>query len=162
LGEILNVSLTLLVNAQFEIKDSPEDQPTDLKEHSPPFVCSLVGYQADAWVRLVEVPPEAIGFMEPFLSVACRFRQTPLTWALVAGVAAGLATLQGSNITDNSGFFTRVNEQSPDEFCRTLRVATPQQDVEAAAATMYAAMPKSAEISEWLANNPWLKDTPNQ
>ena len=61
---------------------------------------------------------------------------------------AGLAMKQESEIEDNAGFFTRSNVQTPSEFCRTLRLQTPQENAELAAVALYAKMPKSAEIAE--------------
>ena len=158
LRELLNLEHGLQVSATFDESDRIGAKSDGLlKDGSKRVVCSPLKQEEQARITHLTIPvrvptiDDSYSFVDQnYASVEWHFKKTPLCWALVAAVAAGLAMKQESEIEDNAGFFTRSNVQTPSEFCRTLRLQTPQEDAELAAVALYAKMPKSAEIAEWL------------
>jgi hypothetical protein len=156
--ELLNLGQDPSVIARFD-ESGRMGSSSDglLTDSSNGVVCSLLGHEEKVAVTPFTVPfqvpmsDDSSSFVnQNYVGVDWHSRKTPLCWALVAAVAAGLARKQESEIEDNAGFFTKANVQTPDEFCRILRLPTPQADVERAAVALYEKMPKSAEVTEWL------------
>jgi hypothetical protein len=158
LQELLNLVHKPFVSARFDQSDRMGSPSSELlTDSSKRLVCSLGGHQEKASVTPLSVPMQvptndgAVSFADQhYVSIKVYCQKTPLCWALVGAVAVGLARNQNAEIEDNAGFFIRGNVQGPDEFCRTLRVRTPHSNMELAAAELYANMPKSAEVAEWL------------
>jgi hypothetical protein len=158
LGELLNLGWRPGVTANFDESDRGGSESVALLTASSKRVlCSLHGHDEKVAVTPMTVPVQvatdkgSFSFADQaYLSIGWHFRKSPLSWALVGAVALGIARDLGSEIEDNSGFFTIANVQVPDDFCRMLRVPTPQADVESAAEAFYRRMPKSIEITEWL------------
>ncbi|MFN7932133.1 MAG: hypothetical protein U0R19_02325 [Bryobacteraceae bacterium] len=158
LGELLHLDGNPGIMARFDESDqggSPSNG--QLTETSNRVLCSLPRYHERVAVTPMTVPVQVVNddgscsfADEAHVSIGWQVRKSPLCWALVGAVALGMARNSGSEIEDNSGFFTIANVQRPDEFCRMLRVPTPQPDLESAAETLYNRMPKSVEIAEWL------------
>lgn len=158
LGELLNLDRNPDIKASIDESDrggTPSENV--LTATSNRVLCFVPGHDEIATVTPMTVPVQtatadgSYAFSEQAcLSVAWHFKKSPLCWALVGAVALGIARSQGSEIEDNSGFFTIANVQSPEEFCQMLRVPTGQTDLESAAEALYSKMPKSAEVTAWL------------
>ena len=158
LAEILNLDSKPDITARFDESDLEGSRSNGLlTEGSIRILCSLAGHDAQAAVTPITVPVQvdtndgSYSFADQgYLSVSRYSGTSPLSWALVAAAALGAARILGSEIEDNSGFFSNSNIQGPDEFCRNLRAPKPQTDPESAAEALYNTMPKSAEVTEWL------------
>ncbi len=161
LRELLNLDWDPVINAKFDKTDAVGDPSSSLLSGSSKrVVCSLVGYEEKVAAAPFTVPVQtqttgdSYTFADQdYVSVGWLFKKTPLCWALVAAVALAVARAEGSEIEDNSGFFTTENVQRADDFCSGLSLPESHSDPEAAAQTLYAKLPKSAEIADWLQTN---------
>lgn len=162
LRDLLNLDRATVVRASFDDSDrSSNSTILRLAGGSRRVLCSLVGHDEQVAATPLTVPVQlptndgSFSFADQvYVSVEWHFKKTPLCWALVAAVAAGLARCQGAEIEDSAGFFTTANNQTPDVFCRTLKLDSPNTDPNLAAIQLYAKMPKSAEVTEWLERQP--------
>lgn len=162
LGELLHVDGNPGIVATFDESDQGGGPSNGrLTETSNRVLCLLPRHDERVVVMPMTVPVQvatndrSYSFADQaFVSIGWQARKSPLCWALVGAVALGVARILGSEIEDNSSFFTVANVQRPDEFCRMLRVPMPQPDLESAAEMLYNRMPKSAEIAEWLERQP--------
>jgi hypothetical protein len=152
LRELLNLDYNPSVTASFDVPARIGNPSNELlTESSKRVLCSLVGHDEQVAVMPLTIPVhigtvvDSYSFADQaYVSVDWHFRKSPLCWVLVAAVTLGIARSQSAEIEDNSGFFTTVNVQGPDEFCQTLKLSNPETDLEAAAEALYNKMPKSA------------------
>jgi hypothetical protein len=158
LRDLLNLGYNPSVTTNLDESDRAGSPSNGfLMESSKRVLCSLAGHDEQVAVTALTIPThvategDSYSFVDQTnVSIRWHFRKSPLCWALVAAVALGIARSQGAEIEDNSGFFTSVNVQGPDEFCQTLRLSSSQSDLDAAAEALYSKMPKSAEVTDWL------------
>jgi len=158
LQQLLNLDTRPTINARFDLSSQAGDpSEVQLSRSSKRVLCSLSGHDEEVAIVPLIIPVQipandsSCAFTDQCeVSIYWEYKRSPLCYALNAGVAVGIARNQCSEIEDNSGFFTMVNDQTPEEFTRILRLSESQSDIERAAAELYAKMPKSNQLIERL------------
>lgn len=84
------------------------------------------------------LPEEPRGF---FAVIEVTGPRTPLVLALTAAAAAALGRECGTEVTDNTPFFSNVFDQSADHFVNAIKVRDVFEDHRAAAEVFYKSLP---------------------
>jgi hypothetical protein len=150
LRRILNLDKKPLVTAEIDKSDAV-GVITDgfMDETSKRIIFSLAGFDEKVVAMPFTTPVQtkvndnSYSFVDQnYISIEWYYKKSSLCCALIAAVALAIAGEVGSDIEDNSVFYTKEVIQHPDNFRDSVSLGEPYPNIESAVQAFYTKLPK--------------------